>query len=143
MHKNKTINILSHILVWLVLFCIPYLLSYGREQDIDRIIAHFWIPLFFSVIVFYINYFVMVERFLFTKKTLQFILINTAIIVFILFLKETIEDITITLDNQVHIINISPSGAYFIYLAVDSSKANLGITKSLLNKYKQDLNKAL
>ena len=58
-------------------------------------------------------------------------------------LKETIEDITITLDNQVHIINISPSGAYFIYLAVDSSKANLGITKSLLNKYKQDLNKAL
>ena len=92
MHKNKTINILSHMLVWLVLFCIPYLLSYGREQDIDRIIAHFWIPLFFSVIVFYINYFVMVERFLFTKKTLQFILINTAIIVFILFLKETIED---------------------------------------------------
>ena len=92
MHKNKTINILSHMLVWLVLFCIPYLLSYGQEQDIDRIIAHFWIPLFFSVIVFYINYLIMIDRFLFTKKTLQFILLNTAIIIFILYLKETIED---------------------------------------------------
>lgn len=58
-------------------------------------------------------------------------------------LNEEIEDITITLSDQVHIINIAPSGAYFIYLAVDSSKANLGITRSLLNKYKADLNAAL
>lgn len=58
-------------------------------------------------------------------------------------LKEDIQDITITLTDQVHIINIAPSGAYFIYLAVDSEKANLGITKSLLNKYKVELNEAL
>lgn len=58
-------------------------------------------------------------------------------------LEEKVEDITITLNNQVHIINIAPSGAYFIYLAIDSSSGNLGITKSLLNKYKQELYKAL
>ncbi|TYQ00352.1 hypothetical protein C7447_101964 [Tenacibaculum adriaticum] len=58
-------------------------------------------------------------------------------------LKEDIQDITITLTDQVHIINIAPSGAYFIYLAVDSKDANMGITKSLLNKYKVELNKAL
>ncbi len=58
-------------------------------------------------------------------------------------LKESIEDITITLNNQVHIINIAPSKAYFIYLAVDSSQANLGITKSLLNKYKVEINDAI
>lgn len=58
-------------------------------------------------------------------------------------LKEHIQDITITLDTQVHIINVAPSGAYFIYLAVNSKDANLGITKSLLNKYKKDLNEAL
>ncbi|TYP99883.1 hypothetical protein C7447_101490 [Tenacibaculum adriaticum] len=61
----------------------------------------------------------------------------------VLGLKEDIEDITITLNGQVHIINVAPSGAYFIYLAVDSSKANLGITKSLLNKHKQELYSAL
>jgi len=58
-------------------------------------------------------------------------------------LNEEIQDITITLSSQVHVINIAPSGTYFIYLAVDSKEANLGITKALLNKYKVDLNNAL
>ncbi|GIZ14406.1 hypothetical protein [Capnocytophaga catalasegens] len=53
--------------------------------------------------------------------------------------KEKIEDILITLTNQIHVIDIAPSGNYFIYLAVDSTKANLGITRSLLAKYKKDL----
>jgi len=92
MYKNKTITVASHVLVWLTLFYLPYLLSYGQEQEINRVIAHFWIPLFFSAIIFYLNYFVLVDRFLFPKKTLQFILINTVLIVFFLFLKEYIED---------------------------------------------------
>ncbi len=58
-------------------------------------------------------------------------------------LNEEIQDITINLSSQVHFINIAPSGAYFIYLAIDSSKANLGITRALLNKYKGDLTKML
>ena len=58
-------------------------------------------------------------------------------------LAEEIDDITITLSTQVHIINIAPSKAYFIYLAVDSSNANLGITKSLLNKHKKALYAAI
>lgn len=53
--------------------------------------------------------------------------------------KERIEDIIITLTDQVHIIDISLTGTYFIYLAVDSTKANLGITRALLSKYKKDL----
>lgn len=58
-------------------------------------------------------------------------------------LKEEIKDISITLDTQIHIINVAPSGSYFIYLAIDSSKANLAITKTLLNKYKKELNNAI
>lgn len=54
-------------------------------------------------------------------------------------LTEEIQDITITLSTQVHIINIAPSNAYFIYLAVDSKNANLGITKALLSKHKKEL----
>lgn len=58
-------------------------------------------------------------------------------------LKEDIEDITITLTNQIHVISVAKSGAYFVYLAVDSAKANLGITRALLNKYKADLDARL
>lgn len=58
-------------------------------------------------------------------------------------LKEDIQDITITLTDQVHILNIASSGAFFVYLAVDSEKGNLGLTKSLLNKHKKELYSAL
>ena len=53
--------------------------------------------------------------------------------------KEKIEDILITLTNQIHVIDLAPNGNYFVFLVVDSSKANLGITRSLLARYKKDL----
>ena len=53
--------------------------------------------------------------------------------------KEKIVDILITLTNQIHIIDIAASGGYFIYLVVDSTKANHGLTRALLAKYKKDL----
>ncbi|QRM90304.1 histidine kinase [Lacinutrix sp. WUR7] len=92
MYKKKTITVVSHLLVWLTLLCVPYLLSYGEEQEINRVIAHFWVPLFFSSIIFYINFFVFVDRLLFSKKSLQFIILNAVMIIFFLFLKEYIED---------------------------------------------------
>ncbi len=54
-------------------------------------------------------------------------------------LKSTIQDILITLTDQIHIIDLSENGEYFIYLAVNSSKANLGMTRALLKKYKKDI----
>ncbi|WP_456314786.1 hypothetical protein [Pseudomonas shirazensis] len=54
-------------------------------------------------------------------------------------LNQNIDDIMITLTNQIHIIDISENNEYFIYLAVDSNKANLGMTKALLNKFKKDI----
>jgi hypothetical protein len=61
----------------------------------------------------------------------------------VLGLKQSIDNIMITLSSQIHIIDISENGEYFIYLAVDSSKANLGMTKALLNKYKKEISKKL
>ena len=90
MHKNKKITILSHVLVWLLLFGMPYLLSYGQLQEINRIIAHFWIPIGFYAIIFYVNYFVLIDRFLFTKKMFLFIVINLCMVAFFLILKEQI-----------------------------------------------------
>jgi two-component sensor histidine kinase len=92
MQKNKKTTILSHLLVWLMLFSMPYLLSYGQAQDLNRVIAHFWIPLVFSAIIFYLNYFVLIDRFLFPKKMVHFIIVNVAIILFFLVIKEYIEE---------------------------------------------------
>ncbi|QDO94950.1 histidine kinase [Formosa sediminum] len=90
MHKNKYISIFLHALVWLVLFSMPYFLSYQEERDINRIIAHFWVPLVFYAMIFYLNYFLFIDKFLFTKKTVRFISVNLFFIALFLTLKELI-----------------------------------------------------
>ena len=92
MQKNKKIIALTHVFVWFALFIIPYLLSYGESQEINRIAAHFWIPLAFSMLLFYINYYVLIDQFLFTKKTVLFVLLNTLLILIFIFLKDYIEN---------------------------------------------------
>ena len=56
---------------------------------------------------------------------------------------QSVDNIMITLTSQIHIIDVSDNGDYFIYLAVDSTKANLGMTKSILNKYKKEIEEKL
>ncbi|SHG64978.1 hypothetical protein [Flavobacterium defluvii] len=58
-------------------------------------------------------------------------------------LNQDIEDILITLSNQIHIIDISPNKKFMIYLAADANKANLGMTRAVLRKHKADLEKNL
>ncbi|MBW1653884.1 MULTISPECIES: hypothetical protein [Flavobacterium] len=52
---------------------------------------------------------------------------------------QVVDNVMITLTSQIHIIDVSDNQQYFIYLAVDSTKANLGMTKSILNKYKKEI----
>lgn len=54
-------------------------------------------------------------------------------------LNQKINDILITLTDQIHIIDVSEEGNYFIYLAVDAKKANLGLTRATLSKFKKDI----
>ena len=54
-------------------------------------------------------------------------------------LNSKLQDIIITLSDQLHMIDVSENGEYFIYLAVDSSSANLGMTRALLKKYKKNI----
>jgi two-component sensor histidine kinase len=91
MPNNNKITAFSHFLVWIILFSMPYVLSYGQEQDINRVIAHFWIPLVFYAVIFYLNYFFLIDRFFFTKKMTQFIVINVVIIAFFILVKEQVE----------------------------------------------------
>lgn len=91
MKKNKKVTLFSHLIVWFTLFSIPYVLSYGLEEEINRIITRFWIPLFFYAILFYTNYFVLIDRFLFKNQTIKYILINGVIIMVFLTIKSKID----------------------------------------------------
>ncbi|MDB0614568.1 hypothetical protein PL372_02975 [Tenacibaculum dicentrarchi] len=58
-------------------------------------------------------------------------------------LDENLRDIHFNLDKQIHIIDIFPSGEYFVYLAIDSKKANIALSRKLLGKYTKELNNEL
>ena len=96
MMKNKKVTLFSHLIVWFTLFSIPYVLSYGLEEEINRVISRFWIPLFFYAILFYTNYFVLIDRFLFKNQTIKYILINGAIIMVFLTIKSQIDALFFT-----------------------------------------------
>jgi sensor histidine kinase YesM len=96
MEKNKKVTLFSHLIVWFTLFSIPYVLSYGQEEEINRVISRFWIPLFFYAILFYTNYFVLIDKFLFKNQTIKYILINGVIIMVFLTLKSQIDTLFFT-----------------------------------------------
>ncbi|MFD1468445.1 hypothetical protein ACFQ48_09430 [Hymenobacter caeli] len=53
---------------------------------------------------------------------------------------ETIEDILITLTNQLHLIKLSTSGTKFIYLVVNMRDTNLAIAREVLRANVEHIN---
>jgi len=53
---------------------------------------------------------------------------------------ETIEDILITLTNQLHLIKLNANASKFIYLAVNSRETNLAIAREVLRAHVNTIN---
>ena len=86
-NKKKNLIPLLHLLTWVILIGLPYLLSLGQDQEqiFNRTLIHSWIPLCFYAIIFYFNYLYLIDKFLFKNKILAFILINLGLIAFFVF----------------------------------------------------------
>lgn len=74
---NSKIQICIHLLVWTLLFCFPFIfMNDGRHFRMNMYFGYFvYIGAFF--IVFYLNYLYLINRFLFDRKTVRFIIVNT------------------------------------------------------------------
>jgi predicted regulator of Ras-like GTPase activity (Roadblock/LC7/MglB family) len=53
---------------------------------------------------------------------------------------ESIEDILITLSNQIHLLKLTEAGNKFIYLVVNSRDTNLAIAREVLRSHVAGLN---
>ncbi len=78
--NNTRLIVLLHCLVWILLIGFPYLFSSENRFSISDTMEHYWIPLLTHVFLFYINYLLLINRFLFSKKWLLYIVINIVII---------------------------------------------------------------
>jgi hypothetical protein len=50
-------------------------------------------------------------------------------------LKTTLEDILLTLGDQIHLIKMFPGGHTFLYLAADRASTNLAIVRNSVNRH--------
>lgn len=50
-------------------------------------------------------------------------------------LKSSLEDMLLTLSDQIHVIRLFPNGAGFVYLAADRSATNVAILRTALGKH--------
>ena len=55
-------------------------------------------------------------------------------------LKTTLEDVLLTLGDQLHLIKIFPGGHTFLYLAADRASTNLAIVRNSVNRHVAALN---
>lgn len=78
--KKKNLTVILHIALWLLVFLWP-LLSLNDSSQLDRIIVRNWLPTVCMVILFYINYFVLIDRFFFEKRKIIFAVINLILII--------------------------------------------------------------
>lgn len=114
--KNRLFAIFIHVLVWTVLFSLPYLLSSGQTFDLEKILAHSWIPLAFYAIIFYLNYFFLITSFLFKKKAVLYFFFNALAIAFFILLNFQFRNYFIG-ENPMEIPkNGFPPRNFFIYI---------------------------
>ena len=83
--RNKNVlQLLIHFTSWILVFGLPFLLflKYNDTDIVDKII-HSLVIVLSLVVVFYINFFLLIERFLFQRKTGKFFLYNTLLIIIV------------------------------------------------------------
>lgn len=77
---KKSFTVILHLMAWGLLCAVPYLFNTGNDLHFWLILKRSWLPLGFSALIFYINYFLLADRFYFSKKTLEFIGINLVLV---------------------------------------------------------------
>jgi len=83
--NNKGLVVVLHAMVWGTLFAFPYLLTYGQQPAMYKIMQHSWIPLVSYALIFYANYAYLIEQLLFRKRWWIFITVNLMLSVGLVF----------------------------------------------------------
>ena len=87
--NSKLLEISIHLLVWMVLFVLPVAFSIRSNENWSEMFKHLWVQLFFFILLFYLNYFVLTQ-WLYTHKKVYFFIVNLALIISILIIRDYI-----------------------------------------------------
>ncbi|MCC8089095.1 MAG: histidine kinase [Rikenellaceae bacterium] len=85
--NRRSLNVVMHLLGWGIIFGLPLLVNNRETQtmSIDKYIGYA-ITSFAFVLMFYVNYLYLIDKFLFNRRTFAFILLNAVALVAVDFL---------------------------------------------------------
>lgn len=92
--NNKVFNIWLHVLVWLGLLAFPLLLIQSDNVFNIRILNHIWLSVIMSMMIFYLNYFVLIHNLAFKKRLFAFIIINVTVFILLSIFSEYLHQLT-------------------------------------------------
>lgn len=80
--KNKILHFLIHLIGWGFVFGFPLFFTWkdGKPMTWERYMGYVFVPVVFLV-VFYLNYFLLIDRLLFRKQLIRFIIANLLLFV--------------------------------------------------------------
>jgi len=83
--KKDIVQFLIHFTAWGMVFGLPFLIFWkSNDSDILQKLVHNFVVILSLVTVFYVNYFVLIEYFLFRQKVGKYIFYNFLLIIFII-----------------------------------------------------------
>lgn len=91
---------LIHLGVWGILFALPYFMAIGNERMMNGLVEHNWVPLGFYIVSFYLNYFILLDRYLFKRQTGTFILINLVLLAVVIWGNEAMKGVFMQMDMK-------------------------------------------
>lgn len=82
MRKNKALQYIIQIIGWGIVFGFPLFFTWKESEVMtwSRYLGYVFVPITFMVI-FYLNYFLFIDRILFRRSLLQFLLVNLGLFV--------------------------------------------------------------
>ncbi|MDL2227557.1 sensor histidine kinase [Odoribacter sp. OttesenSCG-928-L07] len=98
--KTKKLLITLHVLVWLVILCFPIILMGSSEAfNYHRFFMHLMFTSLF-MILFYVNYVVLIPKYFLKKKITTFVLVNIALVLIFMTLMNLIPQYFFVFDNK-------------------------------------------
>lgn len=108
--KKKLFYFIIHLSIWSLLFLIPFFFSHNSPFNIEFLskewyifyFKFYWLFLLFCMIIFYSNYFYLINHFLFNKKGGLFIIINIILITLAITSTSYLRTFPLTKEKTIH-----------------------------------------
>jgi sensor histidine kinase YesM len=93
----KKSEMFLHLLVWIVFFSFPFLISGGEREPMvfNFIFGVYLVPVLFYAVVFYFNYFLLIDHYWFSKRFLIFSVFNILFLVVGIWFIDLVRDLLI------------------------------------------------